>query len=48
VKFILIIIVILAAAAVMWLLKSRKQVAEKQETYVCDQCGESDCECHKE
>jgi heme/copper-type cytochrome/quinol oxidase subunit 2 len=48
VKILLIAIAILALIVILWAVKSRKQAAEKTETYVCDQCGETDCECRKE
>lgn len=41
-SLIFIIIIVLIA----WVLLSRKPEPEKRTEYVCDQCGESHCDCH--
>jgi len=33
---------------VVWRVFSRRKRIPKQEVYVCDQCGESHCDCHRE
>ncbi|MFC1823632.1 hypothetical protein ACFL9T_13055 [Thermodesulfobacteriota bacterium] len=45
-----IIIILLLAAAVgaYFFINRAKQVEAPDETYVCDECGERGCVCHKE
>jgi hypothetical protein len=48
VNIFLIFIAALAALVILWLLISRRQGKKKPVAYVCDQCGESHCDCYRE
>ena len=47
-NIILIFISVLVAVVILWLLIFKKPSKEKPVAYVCDQCGEVHCDCHRE
>jgi protoheme IX farnesyltransferase len=46
-KLFLSLIFIIIVVLIAWVLLSRKPEPEKRTEYVCDQCGESHCDCHR-
>jgi len=48
VNIIILLIAFIAVFVILWLLISRRPQNEKPDAYVCDQCGETHCDCHKE